>query len=238
MVGGAYGAGIIIGCIIIVPSAPAGGGTASIGIAAGCPAAAAARPSPPPPPPPPSSRGFLGLPHINFNRRLLMTRSPLSASAAFSAPARSIPLRDSLVHAADEQRRDALILRRHARDPLLARALQHLLRDRVVDAVVAVLDVLRAQLRRRRQLRHVRVSVARSVRAVGAIARVPQPERAYRRLVLLVVRLLPRELLDHGVHLRARGGLDVLAVFDALRDLVRVKLDVHVRFRHRLSLPP
>ena len=55
----------------------------------------------------------------------------------------------ALVHAADVQRGDGRVLGgRQARGLLCTR--QHLLRHRVVDAVVAILDVLLAQLGRRR----------------------------------------------------------------------------------------
>ena len=102
---------------------------------------------------------------------------------------------DSIVDAADVERRDRGVVRRRERLRLFVGAREHLVRDWVVDAVVPVLDVLLTQLGRGGELRHVGIAVARSIRAIRAFARVTQPEGAYRGLVLVVVRLLARHLL-------------------------------------------
>ena len=146
-----------------------------------------------------------------------------------------------VVYAAHVEGRDGLVGR--GREVLLAlvRLGEHPVGHRVVDAVVPVLDVLLSELGRGRELRHVRVAVARAVGAVRAVARVAQPERADGRLVLVVVGLLSRHLLEQlgGANL-ADGSILVsdghlVALLQAPGDLLRLVLEVDVGLGDHLA---
>ena len=139
------------------------------------------------------------------------------------------------VDAAYKQRGDARIFGwRQLLARSLFRAFEHLFRHRIVRPEVSILNILLSQLWRRAQFRHVRIPVARSIRTIVPRARVSQPKRAYRRFILVIIRLLPRQPHQQFViFLLPILLVRVLALVQLFRDLIHREIPVHRARRQR-----